>query len=237
MSRDRRFREEQPVGEPGSSPSTELTRRRYDRIARFYDGLEWIMERRVRRWREDLWSRVPAGRVLEVGVGTGKNLVYHPSESDVVALDLSAEMMARARRKADRLEARVALELGDVQRLPHAEATFDTVVASFVFCSVPDPLLGLAEVRRVLKPGGRLLLLEHVLSDNKVLRRLMRSLDPIPFWVWGAHIDRVTVTNVREAGFRNIVDTDLSLDIVKLIEARAPSPAQPDATPLPPPIG
>lgn len=195
------------------------------------------MERRVRRWREDLWSRVPPGRVLEVGVGTGKNLVYHPSESDVVALDLSTEMMARARRKAERLQARVALELGDVQRLPHAEATFDTAVATFVFCSVPDPLLGLREVRRVLKPGGRLLLLEHVLSEKKVLRQLMRSLDPIPFWVWGAHIDRVTVSNVREAGFRDVVDTDLSLDIVKLIEARAPSRAQPDATPFHPPIG
>jgi hypothetical protein len=83
-------------------------------------------------------------------------------------------------------------------------------------------VLGLGEARRVLAPGGRLLLLEHVLSRRPLLRSLMRFLDPIPFHVWGAHIDRDTVGNVRQAGFVDVVDTDLSLDVVKRIEAVAP---------------
>lgn len=210
------------TGKDAHSVATELTRRRYDRVAPVYDALEWVMEARVRRWRTELWSRVPPGRVLELGVGTGKNIRHHPAGREIVALDISEKMLLRARGKAERSGGRVAFELSDAQRLPHPDATFDVVVASFVFCSVPDPRLGLRETRRVLRPGGKLLLLEHVLSRKPVLRSLMRWLDPVPFHVWGAHIDRDTVASVRDAGFTGTVEDDLSLDIVKLIEAEAP---------------
>lgn len=201
---------------------TELARKRYDRIAPLYDTCESLMELHMRQWRRDLWHRVGSGRILELGVGTGKNMPYYPAAADIVALDISEKMLARARRRAERLGTRVDLQVGDVQRMPYPDQSFDVVVATFLFCSVPDPLLGLKEARRVLTPGGRLLLLEHVLSKYVILRRIMKWLDPIPFHLWGAHIDRETDATVRAAGFAGVVDTNLSLDVVKRIEAFAP---------------
>ena len=84
---------------------TRLTRRRYDRIAPIYDALEWMMEWRARGWRRDLWARVGAGRLLEMGVGTGKNIRYYPAERDVVAMDISERMLARAQHICARVDA------------------------------------------------------------------------------------------------------------------------------------
>lgn len=203
--------------------STEVTRRRYDRIAPLYDLLDWGMELRFAGWRHALWTRVPAGQVLEVGVGTGKNLPYHPPAAEVTAIDLSPRMLERARRRARKLGSAIRLELADVQGLPFPDASFDTAVATFVFCSVPDPVQGLRDLLRVLKPGGRLFLLDHILSERPWLRRLMRKLDAIPYHVWGAHINRETVLNVRAAGFERVETVNLSGDIVKRIEAYAPN--------------
>lgn len=205
--------------------ATELTRKRYDRIAPLYDALEWIIERtRFRTWREELWSQIPTGeRVLEIGVGTGKNMPYYPAGVDVTSIDISDKMLSRARGRAGRLGVEVSLHLADVQALSFPDASFDTVVATFVFCSVPDPIVGLAEARRVLRSRGRLLLLEHVLSEKPFLRPLMRCLDAIPSHIWGAHIDRETVLNVGRAGLEEVQSQDLSFDVVKAITARAPA--------------
>lgn len=209
---------------PGATAEeTDLVRRRYDRIAPVYDVVEWAMELRVRSWRRDLFARVEGGRVLELGVGTGKNLAFHPTDVEVTAIDLSERMLARARRRATRLGRDVALRVADAQGLPFGDASFETVVATFLFCSVPDPVCALREARRVLVPGGRLLLLEHVLSRRPVLRTLLRWLDPITVRLWGAHVDRDTVGNVRAAGFADIEARDLALDVVKAVAARAPS--------------
>lgn len=199
--------------------ATALTRRRYDRIAPVYDLLEWMMELRFRGWRRELWGLVEGDQILELGVGTGKNVRYHPADKDITAIDLSERMLARARRRAVKLGSNVRLEVADAQALPFDDASFDAVVATFLFCSVPDPVLGLQEARRVLRPGGRLLLLEHVISELPVLRTLMRWFDPIPFHIWGAHIDRDTVANARRAGLRVEEVRHKSLDVVKLIVA------------------
>ncbi len=198
--------------------ATAITRARYDRIAPIYDAVEWVMELRARAWRRRLWSRAAPGRLLELGVGTGKNLRYYGTRQ-VIALDLSAAMLARARRRAARLGVEAEFQTGDVQRLPYADGSFDVVVAAFLFCSVPDPVLGLTEVKRVLSPGGQLLLLEHVLSHKPMLRPLMQWFDPISAWCWGAHINRDTIANVERAGLRIVATDNLSLDVVKLIEA------------------
>lgn len=198
---------------------TELTRRRYDRAAVFYDYAEGLMELGFARWRRDLWARVRPGRTLELGVGTGRSLRYYPAAADVTAIDFSPRMLARARRRAARLGVVVDLRNADVQALPFPDASFDTVIATCLFCSVPDPVQGLREAYRVLKPGGQLLLVEHVLSLRPLLGRVMRWLDPLVVRLWGAHIGRDTVANVRRGGFAELEVQDLALDIVKRIVA------------------
>ncbi len=141
--------------------STGQIRGRYDRVAPWYDRLERRLEREhYRHWRARLWALARGPRVLEVGVGTGKNVFYHPLEA-VVALDFSPGMVAQARQRLARAAGPVALCRMDVQCLGFPAATFDTVAATFVFGSVPDPVAGLREVGRD-ETGGRILLLEYV---------------------------------------------------------------------------
>jgi phosphatidylethanolamine/phosphatidyl-N-methylethanolamine N-methyltransferase len=202
---------------------TAITRTRYDRIAPIYDALEWIMEFRFRHWRRDVWRDVNSDeRILELGVGTGKNIPFYPTGAQITAIDISERMLERAKKKAAGLGRKVDLEVADAQSLPFPNSAFDTVVATFVFCSVPDPVKGLREAQRVLKGGGRIVMLEHVLSERPILRRLMQWLDPVTHHVWGAHIDRETVANVKRAGFVNVRSADLALDIVKRIDAISP---------------
>jgi ubiquinone/menaquinone biosynthesis C-methylase UbiE len=138
--------------------------------------------------------------VLEVGVGTGKNIPYYPPGAHVTGVDLSERMLARARRRAERREPPVTLIQMDVQALDFPDDAFESGIATFVLCSVPDPVMGLREMARVIKPGGRIVLLEHVRSENPLLGRLMDWLDPLVVRLMGPHINRRTVENVRRAG-------------------------------------
>ncbi len=201
--------------------ATAKTRARYDRNARFYDLMESGVELKFSSWRKELWSRVRGERVLEVGVGTGKNIPHYPVGVEVTALDLSPRMLEHARKRVADENVSVELIEGDVQELPFPDDSFDTVIATFVFCSVPDPVLGLKELRRVLAPGGQLLLLEHMLSHKPLLEPLMHLFNPVMVRTTGANIDRETVENVRSAGFAEVWVEDLWLDIVKMIEARS----------------
>lgn len=203
---------------------TTLTRRRYNRIAGIYDLMEALVERLCfRAWRQRLWARVKPGRILEVGVGTGKNMPYYPSTGEVTAVDLSERMLVRARRRAQALGAASHLCLGDAQGLAFPENAFDAAVATFVFCSVPDPVTGLQELGRVVKPGGDIWLLEHVRVDRPVIGRPMDLLNPLVVRVTGANINRRTVENVRRAGLEIVSVEDVGGDLVKLIHARAPA--------------
>ncbi|MBI4187236.1 MAG: methyltransferase domain-containing protein [Chloroflexi bacterium] len=200
--------------------ATEAARRRYDRIAPLYDIMVGLVEKRFRKWRQMMWSKVEGRHILEVGVGTGKNLPYYPSHAEVVAVDFSGGMLKRARSLAARGKASVSLRQMDIQKLEFEDNAFDTVAASFVFCSVPDPVRGLMEIERVCKPGGKVVLLEHVISANPVLAWLMNLVNPVAVWFGGENINRRTADNVRKSGLVVERVTDLAGGIVKLIEAR-----------------
>jgi len=202
--------------------ATAATRARYDRIARFYDRMGRSSERRFAPWRAALWRRVQGARVLEIGVGTGKSFPSYPAGMAITAIDFSPRMLEQSRTHAAHDHIVVDLREADVQALPFPDASFDTAIATCVFCSVPDPVLGLRELHRVLVPGGQLLLLEHVLSHRPLLSPIMGMLNPLVVRMMGANINRETVENIRRAGFAELQVEDLWLDIVKLIEARAP---------------
>jgi ubiquinone/menaquinone biosynthesis C-methylase UbiE len=200
--------------------SPDLTRKRYNRIAFLYDLMEAPMERlRFASWRRKLMGRIAGPTALEVGVGTGKNLIFYPDDLDITAIDLSPRMLERARKRANKLNLNVNLQEMDVEHLNFADDSFDTVFATFVFCSVPDPIAGLQELRRVCKPDGKLLLLEHMRPENYALGLIFDLFNPIIVRMMGANINRRTINNIRQAGWQIKAEECFSSDIVRMIEA------------------
>jgi ubiquinone/menaquinone biosynthesis C-methylase UbiE len=198
----------------------EKIRRRYDRVAAIYDIFEHPMElMALKKWRKEIADEL-AGCVLEVGVGTGKNIAYYPENLDITAIDFSGKMLEKAKNRADKLKKDVTLIQMDVQNLTFPDNSFDYIFTTCVFCSVPDPVKGLSEIRRVCKPDGRIIMIEHVRSKNKVIGALMDFLNPIIVNLYGANINRRTVNNVMLAGFTEISVTNLVGDIVKKIEIK-----------------
>ncbi len=203
---------------------TTKTRQRYDRIAGLYDVSEAPIERLLYApWRKRLWAGVKGPEVLEVGVGTGKNMPYYPDGVHMTAVDLSEGMLSRARRLAKTLVLDVDLRQMDAQKLDFPADSFDTVVATFVFCSVPDPVIGLRELGRVCKPHGEIRLIEHMRARSEALGVLMDAANPLVVRTMGPNINRRTVENVTKAGLEIERVEDLSVQgIFKLIIAKPP---------------
>ena len=196
------------------------TRNRYNRIAFIYDFMEAPLEfLRLASWREKLRSRIIGGQVLEIGVGTGKNLPYYPPGVKISAIDFSHRMLSRAHKKALQNNLKVEFLEMDAQQLAFPDHFFDTVFATFVFCSVPDPVVGLKELRRICKPDGRLILLEHMRPGSPVLGYLFDLVNPLVVRMMGANINRMTIDNIKSAGWQIKIDQKLSSDIVRWIEA------------------
>lgn len=196
---------------------TEKIRRRYNRNAVFYDS----MDRMIREaWRRRVIGKA-AGNVLEVGVGTGKNLSYYNPAicTKVTGIDFSPGMLAKARPRAEQAPAAVELMDMDVQAMGFADGTFDTVVSTCVFCSVPDPISGLREIKRACKRDGKILFLEHMRVDWPIVGMLMDAMNPVSVGLMGVNINRRTVENIEKAGLTLLKVENLMGPLLRYIEA------------------
>lgn len=195
---------------------------RYDRFSYLYDFLEIIFENKLfNKWRKDIIASLK-GNILEIGVGTGKNLLFYTNKAKVTAIDFSPKMLIRARKKLKKVgKTNIELIEMDVENLKFPNDTFDYIITTFVWCSVPNPTKGLRETRRVLKPEGKAIFLEHVLSKNKLIALWEHIHNPITKLLFGFNVNRNTLNNIEKAGFKIIEDKKMALyDVLRLFKVK-----------------
>ena len=188
--------------------------------SRTYDWLTWGEEYRFGPAKTALFAKM-TGRCLMVAAGTGNDFRYFPNGLTITAVDISPGMLGRARPRATAYKGVLDLRLMDVQALDFPDGTFDTVATACTFCSVPDPVRGLRELYRCLKPGGPLLMFEHVRSRVGPIAILQDLMTPITRR-FGPDMNRDTVSNVLRAGFELRRETNVYFDIMKALDARRP---------------
>ena len=196
---------------------------RYERIAAFYDWLDLPFEcgwqRRIRPQLFEGWS----GRLLDAGVGTGRNFPFYPAGTHVVGIDISPAMMAGAKRRIHRsAAASIELKMMDVTALEFPDHSFDSAVAAFLFCVLPaeSQVLALRELGRVVKVGGTIRLLNYVRPKGAVLGAIARLWQPVAAWAFAASFDQQTEQLITEAGLELLDSKYVVRDLIKLIAAR-----------------
>jgi demethylmenaquinone methyltransferase/2-methoxy-6-polyprenyl-1,4-benzoquinol methylase len=198
------------------------TKDTYERIARWYDALDIYFEyARYRAIRRQLFAGL-SGRLLDAGVGTGRNMPFYPAGGEVVGIDLSPAMLSRAERRRARLGRKVELHEMDVCATGFPDDHFDAVAASFLFCVLDDDQQGpaLRELARICKPGGEIRLLDYTLSENPVRRFVMRLLSPWVRWLYGAAFDRDTKGHIAAAGLELAERRFVYHDVIELLVIR-----------------
>ncbi len=204
----------------------------YDRLAPDYDRMEGAVERTLmgRAMRAALGAEL-RGSVLEVGIGSGRNFPYYDETvTRVVGVDLSTGMLREARRAASDVGRPIVLARMDAEHLAFPDASFDSVVTSLSLCTVADPARALREMARVCTPGGRVVLLEHVLSPVWPVAWLQRLVAPLQMRAMGCHLDRATIELVRELGFTIDSERRRFFGVFRLVVARPPTPVSRSGT-------
>jgi ubiquinone/menaquinone biosynthesis C-methylase UbiE len=187
----------------------------YDKQIAFFEkiwfggGREWLGER-------------ANGRILEVAIGTGRNLPHYPAGATITGIELSPAMLAIARQRAAGLGPDVDLHEGDAEHLPFADASFDAVVCALSLCTIPGPATAISEMKRVLVPGGRLLLLDHIASTWPPVYTAQWLLERITIRAAGEHFTRRQLPLVHAAGFQIIETERLKAGTVERIHAVKP---------------
>ena len=193
----------------------------YDRNASLYDKLLSPVESTLSKWRKALLKDVK-GKTLEIGIGTGKSLEHYPKGVTLTGIDSSENMLKYARKRAEGYTNIEKLLVMNAEELDLPDNTFDTVVASCVFCSIDDPVKALKEIRRVCKTNGNIFLLEHVRSQKKLLGKVMDILNPISLNLYGDNINRKTYDIILNAGFNStqVEVVNVWLDIWQIIRIK-----------------
>ncbi len=203
----------------------------YQRIARWYDLLDAPFERKRYQPIRPLLFAGLSGRILDAGVGTGRNIPFYPQDGDMLGIDLSPAMLTRASRRRDEVGRDVALMEMDVMHTSFEDNSFDAVVSTFLFCVLaPEHQLpALKELARICKPDGEIRLLEYSYSKNPMKRFIMRLWAPWVRFAYGAAFDRNTYLYLEEAGFEETENYFLVDDIIRFIVAR-PKNRPPEAS-------
>jgi len=199
-----------------------VTQRKWDRAARNFDLMAGRgPERRWAPFKREFFARMqPGAKILFLAVGTGLDVPFFPPDRDIVGIDISSRMLAQARKRTDGYRGRLELRQMDVHEMDFPDAHFDQVFTSCTFCSVPDPVRGLAALRRVMKPGAELHMFEHTGSRWFPFNLVMHMMTPLSRRL-GPEMNRDTVGNVLRAGFQLRGVKHLYLDVVKTIHAVA----------------
>lgn len=202
---------------------TARQRQLWDKIAPSYDKQVAFFEKiQFGGGREWLGAR-SRGRILEVAIGTARNLPHYPADATVTGIELSPAMLALAKQRAAALRRDVDLREGEAERLPLPDASFDTVVCALALCTFPDPAAAIGEMKRVLVPGGRLLLLDHIGSTWPAIYAAQWLLERITIRIAGEHFTRRQLPQVRAAGFEVVETERLKAGTVERIHAVKPS--------------
>ncbi len=199
-------------------------KRKWDIAAKNFDKLNKGIEKRYGAYKRELFSK-SIGNVLLVAAGTGLDFQLFNEGLNITAIDFSPKMVEIAKQKTSEYNGNIEVKLADVQEMGFGDSYFDTVVTSCTFCSVPDPVKGLKEIYRVLKPEGNLLMFEHVRPSNFLLGTMM-DLMTIFSRKFGPDLNRRTGDNIRIAGFRITREFNIYLDMVKLFEAKKVNSSQ-----------
>lgn len=208
--------------DPPTQAETERVRRIQDKTAPRYDRQMGFWERMLFGEGRDWACSKAAGEVLEIAIGTGRNLPHYPDNVSLTGIELSPEMLGIARERAEELGREVELKLGDAQKLELADESFDTVVCTCSLCTIPDPGAAVAEAHRVLRPGGRFVLLEHVRSPSAQVRIVQRMLEPLTVRFEADHLTREPLDYLSAEGF-DVEEVERSKwGIVERVVARKP---------------
>ncbi len=209
---------------------TAKARRVWDKAAPSYDQQIAFFEKvQFGGGREWLGARA-RGRVLDVAIGTGRNLPFYPADATITGVELSPAMLGIARQRAADLGRTVELREGDAEQLPLPDASFDTVVCALSLCTIPDPTAAIGEMHRVLVPGGRLLLLDNIGSTWPPIYAAQWLLERVTIRAAGEHFTRRQLPLVRAAGFEIVEVERLKAGSVERVFARkAPSSDGPGA--------
>lgn len=204
---------------PVQLTSQEISQK-YNRFSHWYDLVEGIPDLLgLRKLRQKLLERA-SGEILEVAVGTGKNLLHYHRSSHITAVDVSEKMLSVARKRAKRLSLEVAFIVTDAEALPFSDRSFDTVISSLTTCTFPNPVIALQEMARVCRTEGKILLLEHGRSDNEWLGRWQDSRSDRHARQLGCHWNREPLKLVREAGLRVVTARRTFFGIFHVVEAK-----------------
>ncbi|GAA3041000.1 class I SAM-dependent methyltransferase [Streptosporangium longisporum] len=205
-----------------TSPRDARLRRYWDRQAGSYDRRMALAERRFFADTRPWLCGQATGETLEVAVGTGLNLAHYPGDVRLTGVEWSVPMLAVARRRADDLGREADLRHGDARSLSFGDESFDTVVCTFALCGIPDERVALAEMARVLRPGGTLLLADHVASSSWPVRVLQGLLDAVSVPTAGEHYRRRPIREVRAMGFTVERHERFKAGVIERFSARKP---------------